>query len=386
MAIYHLSVKTISRGQGRSAPGSAAYRAGEKIRDERTGKEYDYTDKPVAHAEIIGWDGTRSELWNAAEKSENRKDSVTAREYEAAIPVELDKADQVSLIREYATWLNERHGVAVDFAIHRNTGNPHAHIMTTTRRVFDEGFTTKTEREWSDSKRKQNGLPGRKSDLVEAREVWSEMVNASLREAGTSDRVTHRSHSDRGLDLVPQIHLGKTVLQFKKQGISHPRLHRYEKIKSQNAKIISFKDKRDQLDREIAFRERFDHLTDAKKLQVLGRIKQDLQEKLKATGDKSLQQQLVPVNKLLNEIVSDDAKREAHDYGNTLRKAVSRMNPSDAIRKHPELVAMYQTANKIKIQSAENGIDQKLTNKRINAYFEKSIDDLSKQQLVARQR
>ena len=43
MAIFHLSVKTISRGAGRSATAAAAYRAGVEIVDERTNEVHDYT-------------------------------------------------------------------------------------------------------------------------------------------------------------------------------------------------------------------------------------------------------------------------------------------------------------------------------------------------------
>ena len=45
MAIYHFSVKNISRADGRSAVAAAAYRSGEKLIDERQGKEQDYTKK-----------------------------------------------------------------------------------------------------------------------------------------------------------------------------------------------------------------------------------------------------------------------------------------------------------------------------------------------------
>ena len=45
MAIYHFSVKTISRSAGRSAVACSAYRSGEKLIDNRYGKEQDYTRK-----------------------------------------------------------------------------------------------------------------------------------------------------------------------------------------------------------------------------------------------------------------------------------------------------------------------------------------------------
>ena len=43
----------------------------ERLRDERTGQTYDYRRRSgVEHAEMIGWSGTRQELWSAAEAAE----------------------------------------------------------------------------------------------------------------------------------------------------------------------------------------------------------------------------------------------------------------------------------------------------------------------------
>jgi hypothetical protein len=54
MESYFLRVKVFSRGRGSSATKSAAYRAGERIRDERTSAVHDYTDRTdVLHAEIV---------------------------------------------------------------------------------------------------------------------------------------------------------------------------------------------------------------------------------------------------------------------------------------------------------------------------------------------
>ena len=54
MAIYHLSVQNISRGKGRSAVAAAAYRAAEKLHDERLGRDHDFSRKQgVEHTEIL---------------------------------------------------------------------------------------------------------------------------------------------------------------------------------------------------------------------------------------------------------------------------------------------------------------------------------------------
>ena len=97
MAIYHFSMKPVSRASGRSAVASMAYRSGEKLTNERDGITHDYTAKKgVEHAEIVlpkgvnaEWAKDRSALWNAAEFAEKRKDARVAREFEIALPHEL---------------------------------------------------------------------------------------------------------------------------------------------------------------------------------------------------------------------------------------------------------------------------------------------------------
>ena len=90
MAIYFLNLKTFGRSSGSSAVNAAAYRAGERIRDERTGRLYDHSNRQdVLHKEIIlpdkfaaddmAWAKDRSALWNAAELSETRKNARVAR-------------------------------------------------------------------------------------------------------------------------------------------------------------------------------------------------------------------------------------------------------------------------------------------------------------------
>ena len=54
MPTYHATVKVVSRKEGRSATGAAAYRAGACIEDRRTGLVFDYTRKrDVVLTEIL---------------------------------------------------------------------------------------------------------------------------------------------------------------------------------------------------------------------------------------------------------------------------------------------------------------------------------------------
>ena len=226
MAIYHLSVKTVSRSSGRSATGAAAYRAGVEIVDERTGLVHDYTRRSgVVSADLTlpanapAWASDRSALWNGAELSETRKNSTVAREFELALPDELTAAQRRELVATFARELADRHGVAVDAAIHLpdregDKRNHHAHVLTTTRRLGPEGFGEKA-RELDDRKTGP--------DLVSHwRGRWAELTNQALERAGESERVDHRSlvaqrsaaieAGDKvraeSLDYSPQIHLG----------------------------------------------------------------------------------------------------------------------------------------------------------------------------------
>ena len=125
MAIYHFSVKNISRSDGRSAVACSAYRSGEKLIDERQGKEQDYTRKTgVELTKIYAPQNTNSELldrnqlWNKVEKVENRKNSQLAREFEIAFPHELNQQQRQSMLNELCQDIVKRHGVIVDAAIH----------------------------------------------------------------------------------------------------------------------------------------------------------------------------------------------------------------------------------------------------------------------------
>jgi len=232
MAIYHCSVKPVQRSAGRSSTAAAAYRAGEKLQDERTGEVHDYTRKRgVEHTEIVTPDGKpieREALWNAAENAEKRKDGTPAREYEIALPEELTPVEQKELVREFARHLADRHGCAVDIAIHApnpkgDERNAHAHLLCTTRRLENGQLGPKCDLEIADSDRKKKGLPGRMSELETTRRTWADLTNRALERAGHSVRVDHRSHKDRGMEQEPTVHLGPAATEMERRGIQTER-------------------------------------------------------------------------------------------------------------------------------------------------------------------
>ena len=219
MAIYHLSVKTVSRSAGRSATAAAAYRSGVEITDMRTGEVHSYFRKGgVESADIVlpdgapDWASNRAELWNAAEQSETRKNSTVAREFEIALPSELSADERKRLAIDFAREIVERHGCAADVAIHApgkggDSRNHHAHILCSTRRLTPDGFGEKTRE-----------LDERKTGQVEYwRERFAGMQNERLRDAGVEARVDHRTLEAQGIDREPTRHLGPAATGYERR-------------------------------------------------------------------------------------------------------------------------------------------------------------------------
>ena len=235
MAIYHLSAKPISRAQGRSATGAAAYRAGVEITDERTGLVHDYTRKGgVLHSELIlpgGGTADRAEFWNGIEAHHKRGDAVLVREVEISLPTELTPEQRQALAVGYARDLADRYGVAADVALHaprtvtdreleknpdqhhetdpetgrRHNGNWHAHIMLSACHVQPDGTLGKKAVEL-DPIHCQRAKIENMADRERAR--WGELANAALERHGHEARIDHRSHAERGIEAEPSQHLG----------------------------------------------------------------------------------------------------------------------------------------------------------------------------------
>jgi ATP-dependent exoDNAse (exonuclease V) alpha subunit len=246
MAIYHFSMKTFSRSKGQTATASMAYRSGTKIDCEREGRTHDYTKKSgVEHSEIFlppnspEWASDRTALWNNVEKAEKRKNSTVAREFEVALPQELTKEQRIALVADFARQIVERHGCAVDACLHDDkrsqTPNHHAHIMLTTRKLEQTGFTDKTRE-----------LDDRKSGEVEFwREQWAKTVNDHLKQHEIRDKndhlihVDHRSLKDQGIDRQPTIKMGVKASAMERKGKKTEKGDYNRAIKSYNPQEIT---------------------------------------------------------------------------------------------------------------------------------------------------
>lgn len=234
MAIYHLTIKSVKRGDGQAATASAAYRTGERIHDARLDQTFDFSRRRgVLHTEIVlgsraagaDWARDRVALWNAAEAAERRRDGRPGREYEASLPHELNAHQRLELARAYARMIAERYQCAVDVALHAphvkgDARNFHVHLLATTREVTASGLGAKTAMELSDTDRRKRGLPSASEEITWLRNRWSELANEHLRSAGQEARIDPRSLKAQGLERAPTEHLGPKLTAMQRRGQS----------------------------------------------------------------------------------------------------------------------------------------------------------------------
>ena len=258
IAIYHCSIKIVSRGKGKSAVAAAAYRSGEKLTNEWDGLTHDYTKKGgVVHSEILlpahapPAFSDRSTLWNSVELTEKSNNAQLAREVEIALPVELSREEQTRLVREYCSSQFVSKGMIADFNLHdTGGGNPHAHILLTMRPLDEKGaWLPKSKKEYVlDENGEKIRLPSgryktRKVDLVDWndrenaevwRRAWADLANEFLERNDCPERIDHRSYERQGIDQLPTVHVGVSATQMEKKGIVTERGELNRNIKAAN--------------------------------------------------------------------------------------------------------------------------------------------------------
>lgn len=210
---YHCSMQKIGRGAGRSVVAAAAYRLGERLRDEEVDITHDYRRRAgvqetftLAPENAPDWALDPEQLWNAANAAEKRKNSALAREVELALPEAVTPEARERIAHAFAAELVERYGVGVSVAIHAPSSegdqrNFHAHILFTTRSLGADGFGAKT-RVLDDRKTGPN-------EVLYLREFAADLINDALEDAGSAERVDHRSFAERGIELEPSAHVGQ---------------------------------------------------------------------------------------------------------------------------------------------------------------------------------
>jgi len=244
MAQYRLEVQTIRRSAGRSAVAAAAYRAGDRLIDERLAMEFDFAGKgEIEFAMVMAPAGapssfeSRQALWNAAEAADGRKDAVPAREILISLPHELDFVQRRGLVEAFVAEHIVGRGMIADVAMHRpgkagDERNFHAHILVTTRRVSAEGFGAKPAEWWSPK-------------TVRAwRSAWADIQNEHLRRhlGPGAPQVSHLSLAEQGSDREPGVHLGPAASALERKDIASERGEQNRDTEAHNRKRQELRD------------------------------------------------------------------------------------------------------------------------------------------------
>lgn len=269
MAIYHFTVKAISRAKGRNAVAAAAYRHGQNFSDEHTGQVFNHTNKKdVEHSELLipenapEWvkelseldsDEASQKLWNAVEVFEKRKDAQTAREVEFALPHELNKEQQLELAKEFIKENFTSKGMIADFVIHNHFDEeekiekPHVHVMLTMRELTGKKYPLVEKLKYyiglsaaaasdicfGEKVRDWNS----KALIREWRKNWADCANHHLSKAGLDIRIDHRSYKEQGIELEPQPKLGKSVSEMSKRGQYVDRFQEMREVQERTLKL-----------------------------------------------------------------------------------------------------------------------------------------------------
>lgn len=213
-----MRIRPVTRGSGARAGDAvycAAYRGGRDLWSERTGSLYKYRwREDVRDTGIVlpgtlqndpGMDWARRpySLWNTAEFSENQSNARVAREYMMVLPEQMGWERRRELVYRFAQALADRHGNAIDVALHdRRAGrarHPHAHLLATTRKVGRLGLLEKTDAELSGHRRSSRGLMHTyREEYDRIRALWEGMLRSAVHAAGLPDRVYHSLYREYG--------------------------------------------------------------------------------------------------------------------------------------------------------------------------------------------
>jgi len=259
-ATYHMSATLVRRSSGASATAGAAYRAAERIVCEREQVTHDYRRKAgVAHTEVVmphgvAWEPSRAALWNAVERHNTRKKAQVAREFTVALPSDLDEDARQALAVRFAQEIATQHRVAADVAVHRpsrwgDDRNHHAHILTSTNTVKEDGSFGNKARSLDPIAHKRSGTPEQPNAIEVLRERWEQLVNEALAASGSDARVDHRSYADRAAagdevaaQLIPQPKVGQAGTAMDRRYENSDRAQERHRVQSHNAKVLRLAD------------------------------------------------------------------------------------------------------------------------------------------------
>jgi hypothetical protein len=210
-------LETFFRRKGANSIRKAAYRSGEALRDERSGKLFNYGGKRdvvltgIASPVPLPFKD-RQALWNANEVASLRWDARLSRDFIYAVPNELPDCAQEELVRWMAWWMANKFSLIVDFALHRPSPiNPHGHLHCPPRTITANGFGKVCEAFANNYKSKAH--------VRRCRYKWARLCNVMLKRHGSKETVDPRSLAEQGSDMEPHRHEGSAVTALRRRKI-----------------------------------------------------------------------------------------------------------------------------------------------------------------------
>ncbi|MDC8640606.1 MobA/MobL family protein [Xanthomonas hortorum] len=210
MAIYHVSIKSFSRGKGQSSVAAAAYRAGINLRDTTHKTTHKYGKRSgVVSQQMLAPDGAprwcldvRS-FWDINEQQETRANARVAREVEVSLPNSLDAPQRRMLAVALGQLLVDRYQAAVLVAVHSpgrrgDQRNHHVHLLISARKVDANGLG---ERACAELDARQGAGA---TEMKILRGKIASTINAHLIMAGIEARVDHRTLKAQARDAFKQ--------------------------------------------------------------------------------------------------------------------------------------------------------------------------------------
>ena len=246
MPCPHFDVSIVSRSDNSSAVAASAYQSGERLRCEYDqkfkfypGKEWEVVFKEILLPEQAPeCFSNRAALWNSVEEVETQWNSQLARKLIIALPRELPLTDNIELIRQYCDEQFRSKGMVVDVCMHDPDPpghNPHAHVLLTMRSLDENGrWMPKAKKEYDlDENGERIPLPSGewkshkvytndwndRGNVSRWRDAWEEIQNQYLEKNGRPERVSLQSYAKRGIDQIPEVHMGPAVAHLEEKGV-----------------------------------------------------------------------------------------------------------------------------------------------------------------------
>ena len=232
MAIQFARMEFGSRSSGANACHKSSYNSRDSVRDENTGRLYDFSSrKDLLHHEIMLPENANEKfldkqyLWNAIEQAEKRTNSQVYMEFVLALPdnKEVSNEDRIELTRRFGKELSGNGFVTqIDLhSPHKDTDkNHHAHVICPTRYLTEDGKSVgKKARDYVPQVRNGYVVEG-----INYGEKWKDIQNEFFREKGYEIRVDTTG-------IIPQVHIGARRMH----DMDNENVYRNEDIKSQNA-------------------------------------------------------------------------------------------------------------------------------------------------------